>query len=83
MKKVIASTAILAMFLTGCGAAATETSEPSPTGDTNVTNVTKIGVDGDTDNTVYEFTTSDGAKCIFVDGDQESGLACDFRVDTP
>ena len=82
MKKVIASVAILAMFLTGCGSDAS-TDEPSPTGNTNVTDVTKIAVDGDTDNTVYEFTTQNGTRCVFVDGDQESGLACSFPVDTP
>lgn len=77
MKRLLAGIATVAMLVSfsACGASP---DEQTPTGNTNVTNVTKIAVDGDTDNTVYEFNLSDGTKCVFVDGDQESGLACDF-----
>lgn len=85
MKKFLAMLLIVPLFsLTACGAeGGTQSPNEGEPGPTNVTHRSKIVVDGDTDSQIYEFTTNNGANCVFVDGDQESGLSCNWSVDTP
>lgn len=69
----MAGTAVLALFLTGCGAADGEnvTEQDAPSSDSvDVGNVN-----------VYEFDLSDGTHCVLAKGwDDDVALTCNWRT---
>jgi len=78
VKRSLASLAVLAMLVSGCGASV----EEQGVTDQGVidSNLVKVG----DDNYVYEFDTSDGTHCVIVEGyHRDVALSCDWVDSTP